>query len=410
MRTLNNTHTLPDKALTIGEKAVPFFIVAIHFSTAATLVLSIFIALLWLVSGQIKYTLSIAKQAPIILFALLILAYMLLSSSYSMAPYPEAFATLAKYRKFLLLLILIPFLNSDQLRKRSENFLLAALIASLMISFAGFFDVLPSNLSEHLLKNRITHSLFMAFLGFYCMHRLYAKASYSLLWAFVLISVGLNLFVAVDGRTGQLAFLLLTVLFFLQVFSFRTALILGVITLAAFAVFLFFSPYAGRFFEGVNQSINFYRNDPSVGETSMGLRLTWWSSTLSIIQLSPWLGDGIGGLPYKFHEIFPDLSQMVNPHNEYLLMAAQLGLPGLFLFLAFLASILKQAAQLPQTQRWLLQGVWLSLVTSCIFNSSIFDHTEGHWFMALIALYSAPLKVSYTCLASSSSPEMNPNI
>lgn len=410
MRILKNTNSLQSKTFSLAEKAVPFFIIAIHFSTAATLILSIFIALLWLASGQIKYTTLMVRQDPMILFALLLLAYMLFSASYSQAPYPEAFATLSKYRKLLLLLILIPFLNTDYQRKRCENFLLAALVASLMISFAGFFDLLPSDLSHHLLKNRITHSLFMAFLGFYCMHRLYAKDSYSFFWVSVLILVGLNLFVVADGRTGQLAFLLLSALFFIQVFSFRTAVILGIVTLAAFTLFLFFSPYAGRFFEGINESINFYHNDPSINETSMGLRLTWWNSTLSIIQLSPWLGEGIGGLPYKFHEIFPDLSQMVNPHNEYLLMTAQLGLPGLFIFLAFLVSIQRHATRLAQTQRWLLQGIWLSFVTSCFFNSSLFDHTEGHWFITLIALYSAPLITSKACLASSSSPKTNPNI
>ncbi|OAI15446.1 hypothetical protein A1359_00720 [Methylomonas lenta] len=410
MHILKNTNSLQSRAFSLGEKAVPFFIIAIHFSTAATLVLSIFIALLWLASGQIKYTILIARQAPMILFALLLLAYMLFSISYSLAPYPEAFATLSKYRKLLLLLVLIPFLNTDHQRKRCENFLLAALITSLIIAFAGFFDLLPSDLSELLLKNHITHSLFMAFLGFFCIHQLYGNKSYRLLWASVLILVVVNLFIVADGRTGQLAFLLLSALFFLQVFSFRTALIFGVTTIAAFTLFLLFSPYAERLHEGIDQSISFYHNDPSVGDTSMGLRLTWWNSTLTIIQQSPWLGDGIGGLPYKFHEIFPNLSQMVNPHNEYLLITAQLGLLGLFMFLAFLASILRHATHLAQTQRWLLQGIWLSFVASCFFNSSLLDHTEGHWFITLIALYSAPLITSKACLASSSSPKMNPNI
>jgi O-antigen ligase len=250
----------------------------------------------------------------------------------------------------------------------------------------------------------------MAFLGFFCLHRLYENGQHRALWTIVLILVGLNLFLATDGRTGQLTFLLLAVLFFLQAFRFRTALILGIATLTAFVVFLFFSPHAGRFFEGINESINFYHNDPNVDETSMGLRLGWWRDTLTIIWQSPWLGEGVGGLPYRVQQVFPGRSALVNPHNEYLLMTSQLGISGLLLFVAFLASILRRSTSLPQTQRWLLQGIWLNLLISCVFNSSIFDHTEGHWFMTLIALYSAPLLTSQTCLASLSSPKTNPNI
>src|SRR5690606_19825701 len=147
------------------------------------------------------------------------------------------------------------FINTDSQRKRCENFLLAALITSLIIAFAGFFDLLSSDLSELLLKNHITHSLFMAFLGFFCIHQLYGNKSYRLLWASVLILVVVNLFIVADGRTGQLAFLLLSALFFLQVFSFRTALIFGVTTIAAFTLFLLFSPYAERLLEGIDQSI-----------------------------------------------------------------------------------------------------------------------------------------------------------
>ena len=391
MNTIISSPTWQVRAFSLCEKLVPFFIVAIHFSTSATLIISILITILWLASGNIKNTSYITKRIPATFYALLLLSALALSIFYSAAPFPQAFATLNKYRVLLLLLILIPFLASDPQRMQCEKFLLASLITALIFSFVDYLGLLPHDLVDHILKSRITHSLFMAFLGFFCLHRLHENGRYRFFWAIVLILVGLNLFITTNGRTGQLAFLLLSALFFLQVFNFRIALILGIAILTVFTVFLFFSPYAGRFFEGINESINFYRNTPGIEETSMGLRLNWWSNTLTIIQQSPWLGEGVGGLPYKFQEIFPNRSLMVNPHNEYLLITSQLGIPGLLLFLTFLASILRQSTRLPHTQRWLLQGVWLSLVTSNLFNSSLLDHTEGHWFMALIALYSAPL-------------------
>ncbi|MCQ8104977.1 O-antigen ligase family protein [Methylomonas sp. SURF-2] len=381
---------LQTQALSIGEKTLPVLIVAIHFSTALTLVVSILIFLLWLTAGCYKNAAAIVKHNQATFFALLLFSALILSASYSSAPFPKALAMISKYRILLLLLILPAFLSTQQRQKLCEKFLLAALISSLAFSLLGYFDLLSPEWVDRFLKSRITHSLFMAFLGFFSMHRLYRNDASRLLWATVLLLVGFDLFVATDGRTGQLTFLLLTALFFLQVFSFRTALLLGMATVALFCVFMFFSPYSARFFEGIEESINFYQRDPSVEHTSMGLRLGFWRDTLTIIGQSPWLGEGAGGIPYKFQQLFPGHPILINPHNEYLLMAAQLGIPGLLLFLAFLAAVLRSTAGLPQAQRWLPQGVWLSLLTSCLFNSSLMDHTEGHWFMFLLALYLTP--------------------
>lgn len=407
MPILRNSSPLQDQALSLGKKSVPFLFVAIHFSSSATLVMSILFALLWLVSAQVKNIGIVVEQTPVTLYALLLMIWLALSVSYSSAPYPQAFATLSKYRELLLLPILIPFLDSEPLRTRCENFLLATLLATLLISFAGYLDLISSGLAKYLLKNRITHSLFMAFLGFYCLHRLYDKDRYTPIWAIVLILVGLNLFVASDGRTGQLVFLLLCMLFFLQIFGIRTASLLILAILVAFALFLFFSPHSGRYLEGINESIAFYNQSENLEHTSMGDRLRFWSNALGIIAQSPFFGEGVGGFPYKFQQLFPNYPVLSNPHNEYLLIASQLGLPGLVLFLAFLASILRQAARLPQTPRWLLQGIWLTISSSCLFNSSILDHTEGHWFLALLALYSAPLVIYPTCLAASSKTQPN---
>ncbi|MDD2759837.1 MAG: O-antigen ligase family protein [Methylomonas sp.] len=377
------------RALSIGEQFLPFFIVAIHFSTSATLAFWILIATLWLASFSMKSARNVLEQSPSALYALILFAVLAFSVVYSTAPLPKAFGALFKYRVLLLPLILIPFLSSEQTRNRSEKFLLAALITTMLISCAAYAGLISTELAYVPLKNRITHSLFMAFLGFFCLHRLYERDRHRLFWILVLILAGFNLFIVGDGRTGQLAFLLLSALFFLQVFSARTAIILAAVTLAAFTAFMFLSPHAARFFDGINESALFFRHDNSVTETSMGLRLGWWRDTLDIIAQSPWIGQGIGGLAFRYQQVFPHQPVVVNPHNEYLLMTAQLGLPGLLLFLAFLASILRQATRLPQSKRWLLQGLWLLLAISCLFNSSLLDHTEGHWFLTLVALYSA---------------------
>jgi hypothetical protein len=48
---------------------------------------------------------------------------------------------------------------------------------------------------------------------------------------------------------------------------------------------------------------------------------------------------------------------------------------------------------LPDKEKWLAQGVLLSLIVTSLFNSPFLDHTEGHWFASLIALCFASLQV-----------------
>ena len=383
--------TIAFHAASLGEKVLPLFIIVMHFSPPATLIASILLAIAWLGAGYFRGTTSIFKQSPIALFALVLFLLLGLSTLYSAAPLAKAFATLAKYRELLLPLILIPFLSREPQRRRCETVLLITLFISLLISTAGYLHWLPVKLANDILKNRITHSLFMAFLGFYSLHQLYRPYTRKWLWGALLMFVGANLFVMSNGRTGQVVFLGLGALFVFQHFKLRSALLLSAGLVTVFAAFLWLSPYAVRFWDGIHESVAFFTHSGQLENTSMGERLRFWSSALTIIQQAPWLGEGVGGFPYAFHEAFPEEPMLANPHNEFLLITAQLGIPGLLVFLYFLGNIVKQTLRINTFHSHLLQGVWLMLIVSCLFNSSILDHTEGHWFMTVIALLTASL-------------------
>jgi len=47
---------------------------------------------------------------------------------------------------------------------------------------------------------------------------------------------------------------------------------------------------------------------------------------------------------------------------------------------------------LPNKEKWLAQGVLLSLIVTSLFNSPLMDHAEGHWFTTMIALCFASLQ------------------
>jgi len=70
-----------------------------------------------------------------------------------------------------------------------------------------------------------------------------------------------------------------------------------------------------------------------------------------------------------------------HPHNEYLLMTAQLGVAGLVALLALFWVPWRLAPRLPLPHEQVLaRGVVLTIAVGCVFNSLLLDHTEGLFF------------------------------
>lgn len=396
-------------ALAAGTVVAPLLIVAIHFSTSLTLVFSILLALLWLLSGRFRQIRQHIEQIPAAGWIGLLFALMAISTLYADAPFNEALSGVSKYRKLLLIPILLPFLAEPRHRKRCEMALVAALLFSLLVSYAWWLDIITKDVRKMILKHKITHSDFMAFLAFYCMHRLAARDRQWPLWTVAWGLAVYNLFFIVDGRTGQLAFLVLCGLFFLQTCDTKKALLAMVALIAAFALFMAFSEHAARLWDGIHHSLDFFEQKPNSDETSMGLRLRFWGNALAMIGQAPWFGHGIGSFSHAFRQQFPDLPILDNPHNEFLLTTVHLGVVGLVLLLGFIGSAWQGARHTAPADKHLLQGAIAILVIACLFNSPIYDHTDGHWFMVLIALFSASLLDS-PCSASSSSLATKPSI
>jgi O-antigen ligase len=75
-----------------------------------------------------------------------------------------------------------------------------------------------------------------------------------------------------------------------------------------------------------------------------------------------------------------------NPHNDYLLIAMQLGVIGLGLFLYLLWLQWHLAPALPPEYEPLARGWVLTFAMGSLFNSLLFDFTEGHLFAYLGAV------------------------
>jgi len=67
-------------------------------------------------------------------------------------------------------------------------------------------------------------------------------------------------------------------------------------------------------------------------------------------------------------------------HNEYLMLAVQVGLPGTLLLLLLFFTQWRCANRLPPFERVAAQGLVVAYGLTCLLNSMLLDHTEGLFF------------------------------
>lgn len=106
-------------------------------------------------------------------------------------------------------------------------------------------------------------------------------------------------------------------------------------------------------------------------DTSSTLRIALWESTVAMILDKPLLGIGWGSywLVYPDYDFFLNnpAATIVHAHNMYLHIAAEIGIPGLIVFLAIIYGHARKAIQvLTQTQNPWVAGVMLGTVAAVL--------------------------------------------
>jgi O-antigen ligase len=108
---------------------------------------------------------------------------------------------------------------------------------------------------------------------------------------------------------------------------------------------------------------------------------------LDIAKSNPILGTGMGTWADEYRKYVvstPNTPKIAasggNPHQEYLLMASQLGFTGLALFLAWLARCFFASRSLVNHERIAAQSLLVAFTVGCFFNSTLFDSATGHFF------------------------------
>jgi O-antigen ligase len=391
-------HQLQVRLSEYGNICIALLIVAIYFSTSMTTILSVVLGLLWVFSAQFMELPGILKKNSVAVWSLLLFSCFIIGLCYGSASYGESISMLSKYRKLIFIPVLCSFLMTERYRSWAWLAFVIASFLSLLISYLMVIGLLDYNvLSGPSFKSRITHSILTSFFAFFCAHKVYDGKRYAKLYLVLFMLCVYNLFFIVEGRTGQLIAVSLVLLFGVQRFTMRVLLLTVPVMAILLALYLNYSDKAARINEGVVNIQSDLHPDAKQTPSSMGQRYMFWKYSLKLIAEKPLFGHGTGSFAKEYQRVASnELMLSKNPHNEFIMISVQFGLLGLLIYIGFLASQYYQSRKLPDKEKWLAQGLMLSLIVTSLFNTPIMDYTEGHWFAVMIALCFASLQADAT--------------
>jgi len=360
---------------------------AIPLSTSFISIFSGLTVLFWLLSGkflEFPKTLARHPQAAISIFLALLFCVGLI---YTPVDLETGIDCLRKYRElFFIPIVLSIFFQRPKEAQFSLNAFLCGLVILMLGSYGIHFGVIPYERLGDSLIFHITHSFFMAVLCFFAMHRVFISRQYKFFWLLVVILASLNLFFISPGRTGMFVYIVLAVLLLIQKLSWKK-MIPGIIAVFFLAGGLYMgSENVSTRVDMAIKEIKYYQ--PGKSRTSVGQRFDWYKDSIDLIKEKPVFGHGTGSFAYVQGKLIAGTKTKPtdNPHNEYLFIGVQLGLVGLAAYIALFFVQLLGSLNLNEQNKYLAQGVVISMAAGCLMNSFLFDSMQGHYYAFIIAL------------------------
>jgi len=385
-------------AATWSAIALGFFI---PIATATSNLLLALTALLFALSGDYRGKARAIGRNPVALACLLFFALTLLGSLYGLGAWHDKQHYLGKYLTLLAVPLLAPLFAERASRIYALAAFCAAMLLTLALSYAIRFGWLPPGslpmmdaADPVVFKLSITHGFLMAIAAFLLAVAAHHTDSLRARWVLAALAAlaAFNVLFMVFGRTGYVVLAVLGVYFFFRRFGARGIAIAAVgFALACAAAYQWSSAFHERTDMALDQASAW--REGRGDRTSIGLRLDYYSNTLAIIRAQPLFGVGTGGFALAYGERVQHtgMAPSNNPHNQYLLITAQLGVVGLAALIALYAVYWRGAGRLTPPFGEIARGLLLAMLVGNLFNSFMLDFTERLFFAWLSGVLFAEL-------------------
>jgi O-antigen ligase len=373
---------------------------AIPVSVAGDNILFAFLLLCWLAGGGYRDKLAAIRRNPVALAALALFAVHVVGALYSIGDRNDVQDALTKALRLLLIPALLPLMREAQWRDRGLRAFLGSMLVVLLVSCLYWSGALPVNtwlkgteLDPVMFKAHITHNVFMAFAAFlFALAAVEATSRRGRLVLFALsVAATVNVLVMVPGRTGHIVLLVLFTYFLYRQLRWKGLALAG-LAVGVLAVVVALSPDAmlhKRITMADDEFQQWRAGVPADPTSSVGQRMGFLRNTLEIIRESPVVGVGTGGFAaaYAARASRAGEAPTRNPHNEFLMIAAQFGIVGLAVFACLFATQWWLAARLPgRFEQAAARGLVLTVVVASLLSSTLVDHAEGFFFVYMSGL------------------------
>jgi O-antigen ligase len=385
----------------------------IPVSTALDSILLGLLVVLWILAADNREKWRQIINNPLALLSLGLFGLLVLGLFYGEADPWDGLRYLSKYKELLLIALLIPCFQDERTRRRGLLAFALALVLTLLFSYATSIGLLPEYffmprlkpdlphpLNPVTFKLSITHNILMAIAAFMFaqMARRTSVTGIRILWGVLSMMAVFNVLFMVQGRIGYLILAVLWIYFFYDTLKWK-----GLALAAMLGTLLFAGAYLGsdtfhtRITKAANEFSQWRPDQLAPVGDSVGLRMEWYKNSLEIIRGNPVFGVGTGGFRQAYAEKIKGTGMLptTNPHNQYLLIATDLGLLGLGFLLYLFYRQWRLAKLLPSAlERNLAHGLLLTIMFGCLFNSLLLDHTEGLLYGWMSGLLYAGLKLN----------------
>jgi O-antigen ligase len=377
----------------------------------------------WLCSGNWRAKWDIIRANRVAIWSLALFGLLLAGTAWTTDNWLAAGRCLLKYREFLYVPMFLVVFRDAALRRLSVSAFILGGVVLLGLSYSEWLtgaDLGMESASQDFVigKDHIIHSLIMAIVAYIVAERLAESlrrrsTDGPRAWSFVGLFAAIfgfaiyNELFMLTGRTGYVVLAGLFCLFFTERLGRRGVAIAAVLVAVAAWTALSFSPSIKS---RVEQTVTQLKNQLGPERKhSPDPRMEFYGNSLQMIARHPWLGTGTGSFEreYALQVAGSDDAPTSDPHNEYINLACQVGIPGALLFPALLIFQWFAAARLPTGDRSTGRCVVAAIALGSLFNSLILSVTGGLLYSYFSALAFAELSPAAQAVALESAPLPN---
>ena len=360
------------------------------------------LAILWIFEGQFVSKWNKIKSSPWIL-SLLALLFLYVVGMFWGTNHQFAEWVFQKSTLLLLLHILYTLnFNKRDVKYSLFAFLsattLSALIANLinlgwinhLFKYSSFF---AKNWHYPAFMTYTDHNVFLAFsllITFFLLYNTFSNKKQRIVLIFISILFLLSLYTE-NGRTGQLAYILIFLSFSILTFWQKKSLIfISVLSLVAINLTAYFlSPHFKNRIDSIRVQLSQLEKNKV---NSLNTRYYLYTYSYDKIKEKPVIGYGTGSFVKEFSSISEHATKILSgvhktPHNNYLFIWFELGLLGLLVFLSIFFFQLKAYMSLNQGYfRMIFPAVFMFIMLT---DTYLLNHNTAVLYCYLSFIFSS---------------------